>query len=341
MRGLERDRGYVGEHEPRTRRAEPARPPRRRAPRAPASNRRHASAVARLVDDERVLLHQADVDHSSGAPRSAPAPPPRTGRRARSWSPRSAAPARGRGRPAAPRRSASRARTRARKRTPPAISDSVAYGYIRYSIRGNAIVSRRWSMPQIQVTTRSMPMPKPACGNGAVPPQVEVPAERLLGQVVLVDALQQQVVVGEALSPAHDLAVALGREDVGREAVLRLVGVGRHVERLDRRREAVDDHRAGRRPRRSPSRRCRRSRCPSASASPSRAAASSRRRSAGAGRAASPFSSFAASRSSDLAAPPCASRAPARRRSTRAPRRARSRRRGARTRSRARPSRTR
>src|SRR5262245_35364923 len=50
--------------------------------------------------------------------------------------------------------------------------------------------------------------------------QVEVPAERLLGQAVLVDALQQQLAVREALSPADDLAVALGREDVGRQAVL-------------------------------------------------------------------------------------------------------------------------
>src|SRR5262249_529184 len=42
---------------------------------------------------------------------------------------------------------------------------SSLYGRRRYSMRGNAIGSRRWSMPQIQVTQRSMPMPNPACGT--------------------------------------------------------------------------------------------------------------------------------------------------------------------------------
>ena len=40
-----------------------------------------------------------------------------------------------------------------------------SYGYIRYSIRGYGIASRRCSRPQIQATTRSMPMPKPPCGT--------------------------------------------------------------------------------------------------------------------------------------------------------------------------------
>ena len=54
-----------------------------------------------------------------------------------------------------------------------------------------------------------MPMPKPPCGTDAVAAQVEVPLEGLLRQVVLLDALQQQVVVAEALAAADDLAVAL------------------------------------------------------------------------------------------------------------------------------------
>src|SRR5439155_25923012 len=40
-----------------------------------------------------------------------------------------------------------------------------AHGRSLYSIRGNAIVSRTCSSPQIQATQRSIPMPKPACGT--------------------------------------------------------------------------------------------------------------------------------------------------------------------------------
>jgi hypothetical protein len=39
------------------------------------------------------------------------------------------------------------------------------YGYSRWSIRGNGIVSRTCSRPQIQATARSMPIPKPECGT--------------------------------------------------------------------------------------------------------------------------------------------------------------------------------
>ena len=39
------------------------------------------------------------------------------------------------------------------------------YGYIRFSIRGNGIVSRTWSSAHTHATTRSMPMPKPECGT--------------------------------------------------------------------------------------------------------------------------------------------------------------------------------
>src|SRR6476659_891466 len=41
----------------------------------------------------------------------------------------------------------------------------VGQGYSLYSIRGNGIVSRTCSNPQIQATARSMPIPKPACGT--------------------------------------------------------------------------------------------------------------------------------------------------------------------------------
>ena len=42
---------------------------------------------------------------------------------------------------------------------------SLPYGYIRLSMRGKGIVSRTWSSAHTHDTTRSMPMPKPACGT--------------------------------------------------------------------------------------------------------------------------------------------------------------------------------
>src|SRR5580692_2309881 len=39
------------------------------------------------------------------------------------------------------------------------------YGYSRCNMRGNGIVSRTCSKPQIQATARSMPMPNPECGT--------------------------------------------------------------------------------------------------------------------------------------------------------------------------------
>jgi hypothetical protein len=50
--------------------------------------------------------------------------------------------------------------------------------------------------------------------------------------MVVLDALLQQFVGGNALRAADDLAVALGREDVDAECVLGVVRVGLHVERL-------------------------------------------------------------------------------------------------------------
>lgn len=41
----------------------------------------------------------------------------------------------------------------------------VTYGYKRFSKRGNGIVSRTCSVPEIQATVRSKPSPKPECGT--------------------------------------------------------------------------------------------------------------------------------------------------------------------------------
>ena len=81
-------------------------------------------------------------------------------------------------------------------------------------MRGKAIVSRRCSRPQIQVTHALDAHAEAGVRHGAVAAQVEVPVEGFLGQLVLLDALEQQVVVGHALAAADDLAVALGGEDV-------------------------------------------------------------------------------------------------------------------------------
>ena len=81
-----------------------------------------------------------------------------------------------------------------------------------------------------------MPMPKPPCGTDAEAAQIEIPLERFRRQVVLLDALHQQVVVVEALAAADDLAVALGRQHVDAQRAIGLRRIGLHVERLDRRR---------------------------------------------------------------------------------------------------------
>ena len=51
---------------------------------------------------------------------------------------------------------------------------------------------------------------------------------------MVLDALLQQLVGGDALRAADDLAVAFGREDVHAERVLRIVRIGLHVEGLHR-----------------------------------------------------------------------------------------------------------
>ena len=71
-----------------------------------------------------------------------------------------------------------------------------------------------------------MPMPKPPCGTDAVAAQVEIPLERFLRQVVLLDALQQQVEIGEALAAADDFAVAFRREHVDAQRELGRSGSG-------------------------------------------------------------------------------------------------------------------
>ena len=57
-----------------------------------------------------------------------------------------------------------------------------------------------------------------AVRHRAVAAQIEIPLERFLRQVVLLDPLQQQIEIGEALAAADDLAVAFGRQHVDARA---------------------------------------------------------------------------------------------------------------------------
>ncbi len=104
---------------------------------------------------------------------------------------------------------------------------------MRFSVLAKGMVSRTWSRPQIQATTRSMPMPKPAWGDAAVFAQVEVPLEGVEREVVLDDAGFEEVVAVDALAAADDFAVALGGQDVDAEGLGGVGGVGLHVEGLD------------------------------------------------------------------------------------------------------------
>ncbi len=117
------------------------------------------------------------------------------------------------------------------------------YGRVRYSMRGYGMVSRTCSRPQIQATTRSTPMPKPACGTVPILTQIEIPVERFAREIVLFKALQEQVKVVNALPASDDLAITFGRNDVSPERQFGPVRIGLEVESFDLGRVTVDDER--------------------------------------------------------------------------------------------------
>src|SRR5262245_31096642 len=57
--------------------------------------------------------------------------------------------------------------------------------------------------------------------HAAVAAHVEIPLEGFHGKLVLPDALQEEIVVVDALAAADDLAVALGGEDVDAQGARR------------------------------------------------------------------------------------------------------------------------
>src|SRR6202521_4697568 len=76
----------------------------------------------------------------------------------------------------------------------------------------------------------------------AIAPQVQIPLEGFLGQVVFAQALDQQIVIVDALATADDFSVAFGSDHVEGEGEVGALGVGLHVERLDRCGIAMDEH---------------------------------------------------------------------------------------------------
>src|SRR5277367_1704062 len=85
--------------------------------------------------------------------------------------------------------------------------------------------------------------PKAGVRHAAVPPEVQIPLERFFGQVVSPQALNQGVIVRQALAAADDFSVAFGRNHVEAERKFRARRVGGHVKRLHGRRIAVNYHR--------------------------------------------------------------------------------------------------
>ncbi len=83
--------------------------------------------------------------------------------------------------------------------------------------------------------------PESAVGDGAVFAEFQIPFEGLFRQSLIVDALEQQVVIADALRAAADFAVALGREQIHGLADLGSTGPRFHVKSLDRARVAVDE----------------------------------------------------------------------------------------------------
>ena len=68
-----------------------------------------------------------------------------------------------------------------------------------------------------------------AVGDAAVAAEVQVPLEGCLGELVLFDAVVQELVAGDALGAADDFTIAFGGEDVDAEGQVGVEGVGLHV----------------------------------------------------------------------------------------------------------------
>src|SRR5260370_7471395 len=79
-------------------------------------------------------------------------------------------------------------------------------------------------------------------GDAAVAAKIEIPLKGFFRQVVLAQALDEQIVIVDALAAADDLAVAFGRKHVKGEGEVGPFRVGLHVEGFDGRGIAMDYH---------------------------------------------------------------------------------------------------
>src|ERR1700691_490335 len=68
--------------------------------------------------------------------------------------------------------------------------------------------------------------------DAAVLAEIKIPLEGFFGQIVLVDALQEQVVRGHALRSSDDFAITFGGKHVDAEREVGTLGIGFHVERF-------------------------------------------------------------------------------------------------------------
>src|SRR5579862_4234345 len=87
------------------------------------------------------------------------------------------------------------------------------------------------------------PHPEAAVRNAAELPQVEIPLERFLGQIVFANSLQQQIVGSHTLRAADDFAVAFRRQHVDTQRQVRTQRIGLHIKRLHLRRITMNHER--------------------------------------------------------------------------------------------------
>src|SRR5579864_8386804 len=81
--------------------------------------------------------------------------------------------------------------------------------------------------------------PKPGMRDAAIFAQIQVPLESRFRQPVITDALEQQVVIADALGAANDLSISFRGQDIDAQCQLRTLRVGLHVKRFDLRRITV------------------------------------------------------------------------------------------------------
>src|SRR6266849_6852605 len=68
--------------------------------------------------------------------------------------------------------------------------------------------------------------------DAAVAAKIEIPLKSVFGEIVLAQALDEQIVIVDALAAADDFAVAFGREHVKGQREIRPLRVRVHVERF-------------------------------------------------------------------------------------------------------------